>query len=404
MYPDFQEPSPILLRNARWVLLILGLCFSFIPSLKAEEPKSPIGAWAGPPELLFDSDTSACEPLDIPDANPRAFRDADGQVHLFATHYTARAMVGPSLNAVRHNCDVVYRSPQNADPSQFLDRNWLDSFFTADGKVVVALVHSEYQAWTHPGKCLSSPAGRVNCWWNSITMAVSKDGGFAFEEPPPPRNLVATAPYRFDGANQDGPVGYLQPTNIVQFGHAYYAIMLARKFRAQKYGACLMRSDNLLDPTSWRGWDGQGFTVRFVDPYRVSGKADAQPVCEPLGNHAIYAPGSINYYSPQKLFVATEFTSDGRFGPKGLYMTASKDLVHWSEPNLIATTVSMIEAEGPGHWDFGYFGLLDPTSKDRNFLNISDAPYVYYVRFNRARGNLSRDLVRRQVRLRFPQD
>jgi hypothetical protein len=34
---------------------------------------------------------------DIPDANPRAFRDWRGEVHLIATHFVARAMRGPSL-------------------------------------------------------------------------------------------------------------------------------------------------------------------------------------------------------------------------------------------------------------------------------------------------------------------
>jgi hypothetical protein len=64
---------------------------------------------------VFDTAKDSCEQIDIPDSPARAFRDGKGMVHLFATHYVARASVGPTLESVKHNCQVVYRS--DLDPN-----------------------------------------------------------------------------------------------------------------------------------------------------------------------------------------------------------------------------------------------------------------------------------------------
>ena len=44
----------------------------------------------------------------------------------------------------------------------------------------------------------------------------------------------------------------------------------------QQAGVCLMRTDRLDDPASWRGWDGRDFTVKFTDPYRAPASAARQ--------------------------------------------------------------------------------------------------------------------------------
>ena len=56
----------------------------------------------GEPEIVFDWTTDRCEDLDIPDAVARAFRDADGNVQIVATHYVGRREIGPSLDEVQH--------------------------------------------------------------------------------------------------------------------------------------------------------------------------------------------------------------------------------------------------------------------------------------------------------------
>src|SRR5215469_6208061 len=76
------------------------------------------GAVIGPAQVVFDTSES-CELIDVPDAPARAFRDDRGIVHLIASHYVARAMIGRSLDQLSHTCRIIYRSPKDTDPSHF---------------------------------------------------------------------------------------------------------------------------------------------------------------------------------------------------------------------------------------------------------------------------------------------
>jgi hypothetical protein len=305
-----------------------------IPSALAVDPVSVTAAWEDPAQAVFDSDAGSCDRMDIPDQSARAFRDASGQVHLFSTHFIARAMVGPTLDTVRHDCHVVYRSVEDAYPSHFRDRNWLGTFYTNDGRQIVALLHSEYEAWTHRGMC-STPNAQwptlANCWWNTVTMAVSGDGGVSFREPRPPANLVASVPYRYDKANTVGAFGYNQPTNIIKAGTYYYAMIGDWPYKAQKYGPCLIRTTDPFDAMSWRAWNGVNFTIRFINPYVDRGFKPEQHVCAPVGVGAVYEPGSLSVYGAGVAYLIVQFTRHTRFGSPGLHISASSDLIQWSK-------------------------------------------------------------------------
>src|SRR5438876_4015532 len=49
------------------------------------------------PEVVFDPARNGCSLNDIPDAAARAFRDANGLIHLVAAHFENRQFVGPSF-------------------------------------------------------------------------------------------------------------------------------------------------------------------------------------------------------------------------------------------------------------------------------------------------------------------
>ena len=394
--------QPIALSRLLVVFTVMAV--AAIHPVLAINPPEVSAIWSGPAEKVFDSDTEACDRLDIPDQPARAFRDANGEVHLFATHFLARAMVGPGLDAVRRNCRVVYRSPRDADPSHFQDRNWLGSFYTADGQRIVALVHSEYEAWTHPGMCATPKAQwptLANCWWNSITMAMSQDGGTSFTSARPPANLVASLPYPYDKGNTVGAIGYNTPTNIIKVGTYYYAMIGDWPYKAQRYGPCLIRTMDPFDATSWRAWDGSDFRIRFINPYADHDFTPEKHVCAPIGVDAVYDPGSLSVYGPGGSYLIAQFAEDARFGTPGLYLSTSSDLIHWSKPSRVATTKEMLDEESPGKWRYGYVALLDPNAPDRNFSTVLDMPFVYYVRFDLVGGNLSRILMRRRVLLHF---
>jgi hypothetical protein len=353
------------------------------------------GTAIGEREVVFDT-RFGCEEIDIPDAPARAFRDYQENVHLIATHYVARAMIGPSLNELKHDCRIIYKSPKDPDPSHFQDNNWLYSFYTEDGRRIAALVHSEYDGEEIPGMC-ATPADTNNCWWNTVTFAQSFDGGDNFRVAPPPENLIAALPYRYEVGNRAGAYGFHMPSNIVRVGGLYYALVDVWPYKRQQYGACLMRTSNVFDPGSWRAWDGNDFTVRFVDPYRERITAPERHLCSPVLAGEAH---SLVQHAQTGNFIVTQFAPDDRFdGPPGFYIQASRDLLHWSKPSLLVSFKDLQALDGKGKWTYQYESLLDPGSTDRNFSTVSDWPYLYYVRSDGDHAPYARILFRRQVRL-----
>jgi hypothetical protein len=353
----------------------------------------------GPKELVFDTKNS-CEQIDIPDAPARAFRDDHNLVHLIATHYVARAMIGPNLNQLRHDCHVIYRSPKDPDPSHFQDNNWLYSFYTIDGHRVAALVHSEYDADEIPGMC-ATPRDPNNCWWNTVTFAQSLDGGYSFSVPAPPGNLVAAVPYTYQVGNRASAYGYNAPTNIVKAGGYYYSLINNWPYKAQQYGPCLIRASDVFDPRSWQAWDGKSFTIRFADPYREKIVKAEDHVCAPVfpGN----AETLVQHVSTGA-FVVMQLAVDGRFGPPGFYIQGSRDLIHWSSPSLLVKMTDLRAMDGTGNWTYDYVSLLDPASTDRNFSTVTDTPYLYYVRSDADRLPYVRALFRIPIKLHFGEE
>jgi hypothetical protein len=106
------------------------------------------------------------------------------------------------------------------------------------------------------------------------------------------------------------------------------------------------------------------------------------------------------------------YTEDGRWGaalvhseygadtvPGMCAPPQPADLIHWSQPTLAVAIRELLRAE-PGRRRFDYFSLLDPTSGDRNFTTVGDAPFVYDVRLDGNNAPYSRALFRRPIHLR----
>ena len=361
----------------------------------------------GPRVAAFDTSKESCEQIDIPDAAARAFRDFKGTVHLIASHYVTRAGLGPSLETAKHNCQVVYKSPHDGNIADFDDATWLNAFYNIDGKRILALGHMEYHGWEHPGMC-ASKTDSVSCWYNVDTFNISEDGGYHFARPKPPGNFVFSLPYKYQ-PNQ-GPEGYSVDANIVKVGEWYYDEVFAWSWppncgggKGQKPclvpdGACAIRTANILDPSSWRGWDGKDFTVQFVDPYRGAVANPQAHVCVTVP-YLDYSTG-INYHQASHLFVATLWNQgSASWGPQGVYFTTSPDFIHWAKPQLAMTQNQMLRREPEGNWSYQYFSLIDPKSQDSSYMTITDTPYLYYVRMDDNHGPYQRVLFRQKIKL-----
>jgi hypothetical protein len=361
----------------------------------------------GPPVAAFDTKRDSCELTDIPDAAARAFRDYRGTIHLIASHFVTRAGLGATLEIAKHNCQIVYRSRHDGNPADFDDYTWLTQFYNIDGKKIVALGHMEYHGWEHAGMC-ATKTDTPSCWYNVDTSLMSNDGGYHFASPKPPANYLLSLPYKYQ-PNQ-GPEGYSVDTNILKVGGWYYATAYSwawppRCGQGKGQPPCLVpdatcpiRTANILDPSSWRGWDGKDFTVTFVDPYQRPVANPRTHTCAPVP-FLDYASG-VNFNEASHLFVATLWNQgSGGFGPPGVYFTTSADFIHWSKPALAITRNQMLRREPEGSWSYMYFSLIDPNSKDSSYATITDHPYLYYVRMDDNHGPYQRVLFRQKVRL-----
>jgi hypothetical protein len=348
----------------------------------------------GAEQAVFVHARDACRPEDIPDAPARAFRDAHGLVHLFATHYINFGFVGSDLDTAKRDCRVVYQGAGDDNPAAFNDRAWLTSFWTNDGITVEALVHNEFQANLRPWLCPSRVY--AECWYNAITMAVSTDEGLNFARP---ANAIVAAPaYRFD--NTVGhPVGYFSPSNIVKLDGDYYTMVWAENVGTQHRGVCLLRTSDVARTDSWRAWDGGEFSVRLGNPYLEP--ANQPPhACEVIDPDHLHSHiESLVRHGATGHFIAVMAFEDG-----GFYVSDSADLFHWSEPQKIADTGQVTARECDNRALRAYPSRLDPRSGSRNFEVAGDTAYLYFTRFHfkNCAGTLDRDLMRVPVTIKAP--
>ena len=183
----------------------------------------------GPEEVVFDYSTMKCSTEDIPDSPARAFRDSQNRVQVIASHASVRRKIGPGLSSVVHQCPIVMDSHSNSDPATFDDREWLSSVYTTDGQTIYGLMSVEYHGWEYDEACASYVAAgqHLKCWYNSINLTKSVNGGSTYSHTAPPSHLIASSPYQY--ATGNGPLGYFDPSNIVyrQSDGYYYAMLRA---------------------------------------------------------------------------------------------------------------------------------------------------------------------------------
>lgn len=377
-------------------------CTLLVMVVPCHEALTTTLAIAGPPDVVFDHRRDACERWDIPDIAARAFRTAEGGVTLIASHFMNRRMQGADLDSVRQDCDVIFRGRQSDAPGDFDDKGWIAATWTTDGRNVFALIHNEYQGHLRPGIC---PAGTyMACWGNAITWARSPDAGRRFLGGGAD-NLVAALPYRYRG-DFGRHQGLFGPTNIVEREGWLYAFLWSEGFEAQRRGACLMRTDRIDDPRSWRAFDGDDFSIGFVDPYRGPVPAPARHVCAPVAPERLVAPViSLAKLPGGSRFIAllTMRERNSMDGDRiaGIWWSESVDLVNWSPPRLLLSG-SIFSAFGCDDTAvLAYPSLLDPTSPSRNFDVLAERPYLYVTRVTPQDCKLGtqRDLIRFPLRI-----
>ena len=367
-----------------------------IPSQTPKPFPNPVLKVTGQEEVVFDWTTDHCEKMNLPDLPSRAFRDTDGQVQFILSHFVNYRMIGPDLDHLKMDCNLIMHSQYDPDPSIFSDAEWIASPYTEDGNTIYALVHNEYQGHTHPGQC---PQGQYfPCWDNSITLVVSKDGGKTFSHAvTPPAHLVARLPYPYEAGA--GPDGTRNPSNIIKGKDGYYYNFFnVSEYRTQKQSVCLMRTNDLSSPASWRFWDGDGFDGQFANPYINPPANPSEHLCPALDWNDIGASlnDSITYNTYLDRYVLVGISADTIGGREiwGVFYSFSDDLIHWTHRKLLREMILPWTAANNTDVMYLYFSLLDPASESRNFETTGKTAYLYYTRHNFGQGSLDRDLIR----------
>ncbi|MFO1152301.1 MAG: hypothetical protein U1E42_01370 [Rhodospirillales bacterium] len=389
-------------RLANGICAAVTLLLGSIEAAEAADPAVVI-AISGPEEVVYSWQKDRCDDRFIPDAPARAFRDADGLVHLIAPHYPNWELVGTSLDRVRRRCHVLFEGSEDADSGRYDDRAWIEGTYTLDGKTIFALLSNEWDGTRHPGSGCSGTVGRTRrCIYNSLTLAISTDGGETYT-PPRGRRLVASLPYRFASeADDDRPAGYGTSSNIIAREGVFYALIGAWPRGAQAYGNCLIRTDSLADAASWRAWDGHDFSRRFVDPYHETDFSPDQHVCEPVGAGSLnWEVRSVSWHAPSQSYItilygASQSASDRRI--TGIHYATSPDLISWSAIKMLLAAPSALDRQRCQSF-IRYPSLLDAKSASRNFETVGGQAHIYFTRTNvpDCRQTMDRDLVRLPV-------
>jgi len=340
----------------------------------------PGSVTVGSSQIVFDYSTDACATEDIPDVPARAFRDASGKINLIASHYVNRRMTGNDFNSLNPDCNIIMSSHEDSDPSKFNTKEWISSVYTEDGVNIHALIHDEYV-----------PCGNWNtCWYNAITYASSSDSGKTYTHATAPNHLVAASPYQSPYPNTHSPFGIFGGSNIIKKDGYYYKFVQLETYQLQDWGTGVMRTANLGDPSSWRGWDGNGWNVQFVNPYTANGYDPADKVLAPISRDNIGKMcASVTYNTYFGKYILVDFTV-GEVGGTlkyGFYYSLSADLIHWSKKQFIMQTQQTWGVGGSN-----YPSLIDHNDNSRNFENTGQTCYLYYTKWNS--GTYDRDLVR----------
>ena len=339
----------------------------------------PINVWASVDTL------HKCGIIDVPDIPARVYVDKDDVTHMIEGSTQFHRMTGPSPLNVTRECKISWNMTGDPNPAMFAGDEFLDSTFSFDNNgTVVSLIHTEY-----PGNRFDNCDLGKNpyplCFTVSIGLAVSHDFGRTWNHArPPPHHRVAAVPYKY---NQSQPAsGWGDLSNILKSpkdGYYYVALWNKHTVGLQQPGICMMRSNNLVEPTSWRAWNGSAFSVRFVSPYTMEPGQESNHICTilkdlPSDNCAAFGLVWSAYLEKYVMTLGCSgFQSNATF-----FISTSDDLVHWDEPTPFYSKRSLPPHVANKVVAVNYPVFIDPSAPiafhDKNFFTIGKEAYLYF--------------------------
>ena len=338
--------------------------------------------------------------IDVPDIPVRVFADGKGKVvHMIdgSTHY--RKMYGSTIFNVTRDCDISWDMTGNNDPAMYAANEFLDSTFAFHNGTVVSLIHNEY-----PGNNYNNCIGQAYpyCWQVSISLAVSYDYGNTWQHAlEPPNNLVAAVPYKYDNGTLHQPAnGWGDPSDIIYNPHDnfyYFAIWNRNTVGKQQPGTCIVRSNDLMDPKSWKGYGGDGvYNITFISPYGEEPIKDInQHLCTVIPNIKTECTiFGLKYSTLLQKFVGTIGCISG-YRSRYFYISTSNDMIQWTNMEPFYSREDLPDDVWKVTTSIHYPTIIDPKKPksttngadddedcdDLNYQTIGSTPYLFWVSF-----------------------
>jgi hypothetical protein len=403
---------------------------------------------AGPPQLVWHHLGKACDRKDYSDVPVRPFLNDRGEVVWLAGNsdgYRVTKGSGGGSDRLatmgRTHCQAQilgdpHTSAVGGRPDSYHSAVWLESPFTADGRVVYALAHNEFHGeWSGDGRYCNQqfPQNRIvlRCGYWNLIAARSNDGGDTFALiGMRPDGVVAPAialpdPYVFNSTDSDSAAplqqGMAAQSNIIRWGDYYYVLVLQLVYGRAAHnpldGVCLFRTDDLSTPHSWRGWSQahHAYSVKVPQSYPNSAVDPAEHCTPVLPTHYRFT-WSYNVVLRRFIVVGIDAAYYGKDRPAFVYVTATLDpnagelrVQGAGRPLMPIAWIPQWQRD-PNVEGAAYPSLLDPSSPelsksagppaipgDRNFQYSGASPYLYYTRLNPRGSNAdstNRDVVR----------
>lgn len=333
--------------------------------------------------MVYDWTRQRCGNDFIPDSPARAFRRADQQVALIATHRTNWMMLGSDFDKLTPFCHSILPS-WNLDNSEGLF--WIQATYSPDGRNVVALLSNDLKKVQIGNGC--KPSGEPGrCWLNKIALAESSDMGNNFMLADSKDRFIAQIGSTYpDTATRR--IGVFTTSNIVNISDKFYMMAFDQTEGKSSSGNCLYQSTDPLRAHSWRAWDGTGFTVDM---------SSGNELCKHLQGLPSEVR-SVSFSTKNNLWIAImsarQKLSDDLQPISGFYYSTSKNLIDWSPIKRIIPAPLRPRVDSITEvWS--YPSLIDTNSKSRNFDTIDgDKASLFFTVYHlqNGKGTMKRDL------------
>jgi len=211
-------------------------------------------------------------------------------------------------------CRSIISSGLNPNFNAFDGSEWLVGTYNT-GTALYGMLHNEYYggAWgAHIPISPRCPSGNPQvCWYSSVGGLVWNPASSTFiRQGGAPKYVVARP---LSGFNPNAVTGYWTNTNIVKNeADGYYYMYLVNNKGKEGQVSSPIRTKDLSDPTSWRGWDGKDFTVN------TPAGGDCARVTPILFTY-------IGYNTYLKKFIGVGYLKSS------ITYATSSDLVNWSD-------------------------------------------------------------------------